>query len=113
LKDVLLVQVKNLLEPLYCTLLQAPAGGPTDQPFTNKAGSTEAFLEKDRKKVFLTHDQYILAGSVVDPDPSLFIWILPSSSKKVGKPCFLLFLRLLYDFLSLKTDLNVLYIFKK
>jgi hypothetical protein len=41
LKDVLLVQVKNLLEPLYCTLLQAPAGGPTDQPFTNKAGSTE------------------------------------------------------------------------
>jgi hypothetical protein len=52
LKDVLLVQVKNLLEPLYCTLLQAPAGGPTDQPFNNKAGSTE----KDRKKVFITHD---------------------------------------------------------
>ncbi len=48
LDRVLLVQVKNLLEPLYCTLLQAPAGGPTDQPFTNKAGSTEAFLEKDR-----------------------------------------------------------------
>ncbi len=56
--------MKNLLEPLYCTLLQAPAGGPTEQPFTNKAGSTEAFLEKDWEKVFVTHDQNIRAGSV-------------------------------------------------
>jgi hypothetical protein len=69
LQRFLFVQVKNLLEPLYCTLLQAPAGGPTDQPFTNKAGSTEAFQQKDRKKVFVTHEQHIVAGSVMDLDP--------------------------------------------